>query len=308
MLEKIKEVPFIAESMAVKILSSAAGRTMLERNDRVIWGRERLELETTAIDCYVEANKFFPLLSEIAELSQGTCLTVKLKNGAKYDLPFLDVSWEPIEMPEEYDDTIMFKLGNLMLCTLKNLIKPELQCVLIDSAGAVTCDFISACISTEMTSTTQMLLPPDVQELVNNRICKVQIDEGKIYIEANDFVLVTPNPTIGEDSWWESLREMLNGAGTFVPTAKLAEGLKRLAMFDDYAKFDGRRVTAGSNFEPFMFTPMGDVLEGDAGLNKYEIEKLAKILTVTKEITKKGNNIIMRNDAAMFLVSPMEEA
>ena len=299
MLEKIKEVPFIDESAAVKLIS-IAGKLRMERNDRVIWASENTELPAENINCYVEADKFFSLLPDIKSLSQDTCLKIELKNGAKYELPFLTADWQAEEMPAEYDNVITFKLDDLVLCTLKNLVKPELQCIYIDQQGAVSCDFVSACISDTVKANEGFLLPPDVQELVNGRQCKVKIENDKIYIQASDFSIVTTKPTMGDDPWWEQLREMLQNAEHFIDVGALSNGLKRLAMFDDYISFDGDKVNAGSNFEPFRFTDLSNY--------KYEIEKVAKVLSTATEITEENANLIFRNKSSKFLISPMEEA
>lgn len=299
MLEKIKAVPFIDESEAVKVIS-VEGKITLERNDRVIWASEKTNLEAHNISCYVEADKFFALLPEIKSLEQGTCLKVTLKNDAVYELPYLDVSWEPVEMPEEYSDSITFKLSDLMLCTLNNLIKPELQCIWIDEHGAVSCDFVSACISSGVKASKGFLLPPDVQPLVDGRICKVEVTDGRIYILASDFAIATSRPSEGEDKWYEQLREMLEGASDFVQGEKLAEGLKRLALFADYITFDGTKALAGSNFEPFVFS--------DVNGAQYEIEKVSRIMTTATKIGEKDGNLVFKNESSMFLVSPQEEA
>ena len=299
MLERIKSVPFIDESEAVKV-KSVDGKITLQRTDRVIWACEKTAIEAEGIDCYVEAEKFFALIDEIKSLAQTTCLEVTLKNGAKYELPFLDVSWEAQEMPTEYEDTITFKLTDLILCTLKNLIKPELQCIWIDQNGAVSCDFISACVTSTVRASRGFLLPPDVQELVDGRICKVKVTEDKIFIAASDFDIVTSRPTEGEDQWYQTIRSMTEGANGFTSSEALSIGLKRLVMFADYVMFDGTKATAGSNYEPFAFRNLEN--------NQYEIERLSRILSTAKSITEQGGNLVMKNDSCMFLLSPMEEA
>lgn len=299
MLEKIKEVPFIDESAAVRV-KSIEGKTVLERNDRVIWASEETTLQSEGIDCYVEAEKFLTLLPEVKSLYQGECLVLTLKNDAKYELPFLSVSWETPEMATEYENTIMFKLDDLMLCTLKNLVKPELQCIYIDEAGAVSCDFVSACISDTVRASQSILLPPDVQALVNGRQCKVHIDDDKIYILSSDFKIITPKPTMSEDRWWEGLRQMVAAIPCLVNSEKLAESLKRLVMFGDYISFNDNKVWTGTNFEPFEFVSMPS--------SKYEIEKVAKVLTTANKITADEGNLIFMNESSKFLVSPMEDA
>ena len=290
MLEKIKEIPFIEESSAVRIRTLASGKVGLERNDRVLWASEATSIQAEGIDCYVEADKFFNLLPEVKSLEQNTCLVVTLNNGARYELPYIDVKWETQEMPEEFTDTINFKLSDLILCTLNNLIKPELQCIYIDNQGAVSCDFVSACMSKEVKSTTAFLLPPDVQALVDGRSCKVKIEDEKIFIQATDFNIVTS----------KQLREMVNEIPQTKSTATLSDGLKRLAMFDDYIKFNGEKVLASENYEPFEFIDLGE--------NKYEIEKVSRVLTTANGITSVEGNLIFKNDNSIFLVSPMDEA
>lgn len=299
MLEKIKSVPFIDESDAVRV-TTVNGKVVLQRTDRVIWAREQTNIEAEGIDCYVQAEKFFTLIDEIRSMSQGTCLEVTLKNGAKYELPFIDVSWEAQSMPEQYEDTITFNLTDLILCTLKNLIKPELQCVWIDQEGAVSCDFISACVMPGVRASKGFLLPPDVQELVNGRTCKVLVTDTKIFVSASDFDIVTSRPTEGEDQWYDTVRQLVQGAQGFTASEALTEGLKRLMMFADYVSFDGQKALAGSNFEPFQFK--------DMEANKYEIERLLKILSTAKSISALEGNLLMRNDKCMFVLSPMEEA
>ena len=63
MLEKIKEVPFIDESSAVKVFTRD-GKIVLERTDRVVWGQETTTIESEGVSCYVEADKFFALIND----------------------------------------------------------------------------------------------------------------------------------------------------------------------------------------------------------------------------------------------------
>ena len=298
MLEKIKTIPFVDESAAVKV-TSVEGRIYLERTDKVVWAQEKTALRAEGICCYVEAKSFFALFDDIAELSQSTCLKVKLRNGAEYELPFISVEWDTVEMPTEYHDRILFKIEDLMLTTLRNLIKPDLQCIWIDNRGAVSCDIISACISDKVKSQHPFLLPLDVQELVVGKSAGVNASGDTLFIEGTDFSIVVKKPEVS-DTWYDDLREMLKGDISFVPVGALAESMKRLMVFGDYVRFDGVKAIAGSNFEPFGFKDLGD--------SPYEIEKVMKILSVSTAIGELNNNLILKNDGAMFLISAMEEA
>lgn len=299
MLEKIKEVPFIDESSAVKVVSQD-GVVELERSDKVIWAREQTALKADNVDCYVEAKKFLTLLPEIGSLRQTSCLEVELKNGAKYELPFLDVSWETQVMPEEYEDKIKFKLDNLILCTLKNLIKPELQCIWIDNEGAVSCDFISACVTKDVKAAKGFLLPPEIQELVNGRVCKVQVTDSNIFVKAEEFDIVTSRPEVSDDDWYNDIRAMISCVEKFSPTSTLGEGLNRLAMFGDYVSFNGEIAISETNFEPFKFVDLAEF--------KYEIARLVKVIAVASEMAALDGNILLRDKETLFLVSAMEEA
>ena len=299
MLEKIKEIPLIDQSRAVKLLT-VNNKLLMERNDRVIWAAELTKLEVEDINCYVEVDKFFNLLPDIQTLKQTTCLEITLKNGARYELPFMQVEWESEEMPENYSDSITFKLDDLMLCTLKNLVKPELQCIYIDEQGAVSCDFVSACLSNQVRSQHQILLPPDVQELVNGRQCLVQIENGKMYFKAPDFFIATAVPQIGEDRWWEDLRAMIPQTIEGKPVSSLINSLKRLQLFGDYVTFSNNRVNVGENYEPFEFVE-------EVSTNNFEIERLNKILTTAVKIDRVNENLMCGNETSRFLLSPMEE-
>jgi len=301
MLEKIKEVPFIEESKAVKV-GVQNGKLYLERNTRVIWASEVIDLDVEGLNCYVEADKFFNLLPEIKYLKQTTCLEVQLKNGARYTLPFLTVEWETLQMLSgEETETINFKLDDLMLCTLKNLVKPELQCVYIDSEGAISCDFISACITDIVKSTQPILLPPDVQELTSGRICQVTVTEDTLYFASSNFNIITARPSLSEEAKQDfvGLREMSNGATGFTAVDKLQEGLRRLVLFGDFISFEADRAVVGENFEPFNFREL-------AGL-KYEIECLRKVILTASEITELQGNLILKNTSSRFLVSAVQE-
>ena len=297
-LDKIKEIPFVDESSAVKVVS-VDGRIRLERTDKVVWAQEDTALLSDNIECYVEAKPFFALFDEIASLKQTTCLEVKLKNGAEYELPFMNVEWDTVEMPDEYHDRILFKIGDLMITTLRNLIKPELQCIWIDERGGVSTDIISACISKKVKSRHPFLLPLDVQELVLGKVADVNASGDMLYIRGDDFRVAVMKPTT-EDTWYDDLRDMLDGDPGFVAVGGLADSLKRLELFDDYVSFDGRTVRAGNNFEPFLFKDLGD--------NPYEIAKLSKLLSVSSSIGEIGNNLVLRNEGSVFLLSAMEEA
>ncbi len=301
MLEKIKEVPFIDESAAVRVYEHY-GQVILERFDRVVWAKEVTPIrhEYDFLGCYVEASKFFALLPEIESFQQDTCLRVTLKNGAKYELPFMDVSWDTVQMPDDYDDTITFKLSDLMLSTLRNLIKPELQCIYIDDRGAVSCDFITACISEEVKSRNPFMLPPDIQPLVDGRTCKVKVAD-RLYVQTNDFSIATTVPAMPEDGTWEQLRAMLPATSDeMVDGTPLVDSLKRLLLFGDYVTFDGTRVISERNSEPFVFS--------DTEESRYEIERLLKILATAKAMSEHDKNLIFANDGSRFLLSPMEEA
>ncbi len=297
-LEKIKAIPFVDESSAVKV-TSVDGAIILERTDKVIWAQEFTSLKANDISCYVEAKPFFALLDNIAEMKQTTNLEVTLKNGAKYELPFMDVSWETMEMPETYHDSILFKIQDLMLTTLRNLIKPELQCIWFDDKGAVSCDIISATISKDVKSSHPFLLPLDVQELVVNKVAQVNAEGDTLFIKGNDFNIAVMKPE-NEDKWYDDLRAMVIGDAGFVPALTLDDSLKRLEIFDDYVSFNGEIAIAGSNFEPFNFKDLGD--------NPYEISKLRKILSAATGIGELNNNLVLRNEGSLFLISAMEEA
>lgn len=299
MLEKIKEVPFIDESSAVRLITEN-GKLVLERNDRVIWARETTALAVEDIDCYVEADKFFALFSNIKSLSQDTCLKVTLANGAYYELPFLTCKWETPAVPTEYEDSIFFKLDDLMLCTLKNLIKPELQCIYIDQEGAVSCDFISACVTSTVKSREAFLLPPEVQDLVNGTKCQVHFEGDKIFFKADNFEIITSKPTMSEDAWYDTLRQMVSDVSGFVKLGNLLEGLKRLAISNEYLSFEADRVVAGSNWEPFAFKAIQD--------RQYEIQRVLKISAFANEIAESNENLVLKNAECKFLISAMEEA
>lgn len=298
MLEKIKAIPFVDESSAVK-LTSIDGRIVLERTDKVMWAQEFTSLKSDNISCYVDAKQFFALFDDIDKLQQTTCLEVTLKNGARYELPFVDVEWETVEMPTEYHDRIHFKISDLMLTTLRNLIKPELQCIWIDEKGAVSCDIISACISNQVKSTHPFLLPLDVQELVEGKTASVNAETDMLFISGHDFNIAVKKPEV-TDTWYDDLREMVSGDAGFVSAEGLRESLARLEIFNDYVSFDGERAIAGSNFEPFAFK--------DLGSNFYEIAELEKLLSVSKEIGELNNNLVLKNEGSLFLLSAMEEA
>ena len=298
MLEKIKAIPFVDESSAVK-LTSIDGRIVLERTDKVLWAQEFTALKSDNISCYVDAKQFFALFDDIDKLQQTTCLEVTLKNGARYELPFVDVEWETVEMPTEYHDRIHFKISDLMLTTLQNLIKPELQCIWIDEKGAVSCDIISACISNQVKSTHPFLLPLDVQELVEGKTASVNAETDMLFISGHDFNIAVKKPEV-TDTWYDDLREMVKGDAGFVSAEGLRESLTRLEIFNDYVSFDGERAIAGSNYEPFAFK--------DLGSNFYEIAELEKLLSVSKEIGELNNNLVLKNEGSLFLLSVMEEA
>lgn len=301
MLDKIKAIPFIDESSALKV-TSIDGKIVLERTDKVIWAQEKTTIENEGISCYVDAKQFFALYSEIKELKQGTCLKVELKNGAVYELPFMDVSWETVKMPTEYHDTLLFKIEDLMLTTLRNLIKPELQCIYFDKDGAVSCDIISACISNKVKSSYPFLLPLDVQELVVNKSAKVNANTDMLYIQGENFSIALVKPEI-TDEWFNDLRNMISEDIEYVPVKALDESLKRLAIFGDYVSFHNDLVLAtgeGQHFEPFEFK--------DLGQNSYELEKVIKLLSVTSFIGECNNNLILKNEGSRFLISSMEEA
>lgn len=297
-LDKIKAIPFIDESAAVKVIS-VDGKISLERTDRVIWARESTNLESDGIHCYVEAKPFFALFDEIKELKQSTHLEVVLKNGAEYQLPFVDVVWDEVEMPETYHDRIMFKISDLMLTTLRNLIKPELQCIWIDEKGSVSTDIISACVSKEVKSSHPFLLPLDVQELVEGKIADVNAETGTLYIKGNNFNIAITKPE-NEDEWYNDIRGLLEGNPEFVPIGNLVESIKRLELFDDYISFNGEVVRAGSNYEPFAFKDLED--------NLYDILKLHKIAAVSTSIGEINNNLVLMNEGSVFLLASMEEA
>lgn len=300
MLEKIKEVPFIEQSKAVKLLT-AENQLVMERFTKVIWAAERPKLEImNELNCYVEADKFFNLFNEIKDLKQTTCLEVTLKNGARYDLPFLQVEWERPEISMEETDTISFKLEDLMLCTLKNLVKPQLQCIYIDEKGAISCDFVTACVSDIVKSSRPFLLPPDVQELVSGRIAQVAVTPENLYVSTSDVIVVTSSPELSESTKNElvGLRDMLQNVSEYTQLGSLNEGIKRLMLFGDFLNFTPDKVLVGQNFEPFNFKQID---------KKYEIRSFAKLLPITTEVSELDGNLILKSSTSRFLVSAVEE-
>lgn len=299
MLEKIKAIPFIDESAAVK-LYTVDGTLVMERFTRVLWAKELSAVPAEDISCYVEAAKFFPLLPFVKTLQQTTCLTLQLKNGAKYDLPFLTVEWEsPEDFPTELRQ-IKFDLSDLMLTTLKNLVKPELQCIYIDQQGAVSCDFISACLTDKVRFDFPLLLPPDIQELVNGTTCDLGVNAEIIYVKHPKFEITSTVPTLEEEAWWEDLRHMIPQDTRYIPANTLLDSVKRLAVFGDYVTFEEGKVCSETNHEPFT---LEDVLP----TSLYATEYLLKVLSVSAHIAHESGNLLLKNNRSVFLVSEMGE-
>lgn len=299
MIEKIKPIPFIDESNAVK-LTSLGGKLVLERTDRVLWAREKTQVDYVGQDCYVEASKFFVLLPEIKTLVVGTCLEVVLKNNAKYSLPFLEVQWESRVMPEGTPQVIRYDIEPLIVSTLSNLIKPELQCIYIDNQGAVSCDFISACFSPQLKSDIPFLLPADVQKLVLGDTCKTVVTDSQVGFMTDQYEIIVSVVLLGEDRWWEQLRDMMKGVSEFYSTTGLDSVMKRMALFVDYVSFDGSSVCGGTNKEPYQFHS----LEGKI----YEVSKLSALLDYVKEMTVANDALVLKGEKVSYMLSPLEEA
>ncbi len=142
-------------------------------------------------------------------------------------------------------------------------------------------------------------MPPELQPLVDGRLCKIKVTDEKIYVKATDFDLVTTCPTTGEDAWWEQLREMISDSLTFVDWS--SDALKRLMLFGDYVEFKDGKVYCGSNFEPFTS------FESIPG-RKYEADKLLRVMSTATKIAVFNDNLILKNDSSLFLISPIDEA
>ena len=214
-------------------------------------------------------------------------------------MPFIPVERATEEMPEEYSQSILFDIDDLMVCTLTNLIRPELQCIYIDSKGAVTCDFVTACINKTLKSDEPFLLPPEVQQLVKDITCQVQMEGEHICFRASNFDIKIAKPTLSEEPWWEDLRAMVEDVERFQPIGKLQQSVARLNMFGDYIQFTGDKVIADTSYEPFAFTNLGE--------KRYEIMGLSKILPVVTHIANNESVLVFKNLKSKFLVSAGEE-
>ena len=301
LVDKMKELPLVKESAVLKIDPI---RRLFSRYDKTVYISEKIDPKLTVKgnqEAYVQAQNFFSLFAELSSIDiTDTLCHLTLKNGAEYDLPFIDVSWDNKEFTLDTppDATIKLESGRLSSATLKNLANPMLQCIYIDSASAVSCNSMVACIDGNTTSRTPLTLPPDIINIIEGTQFDIRIIDGNYVLAMNNGVISVPIPGVDYAETAETLRDSLPvNQLPEVPVKGLIDSLKRLSTFSDQVVFESDRVYAGDNFEPFNFPTANNQFI-------YSIQNLLSVLPFVRTIAQSDYALLLRGDKFVFMISP----
>lgn len=309
MLELMKELGFIPESKAIK-LAMRNGKVVGERYDRVTYLREVLPISAEGLEeeVYVESGRFLSLLPFIRNVQRtNTYLLVVLVNGARYELPYLDLEFSAPQIPEEPRICIQGAIDFTVLkkTALQNLVKPEMRCIYVDDKGAVTCNFLQGTVDTAIVTEEPILLPPDLTTYMTpsqdaiiftsgNIICFTDKEKVWVYSPKADF-------EESEDPWYRTIYEtaMAVKDEPFSPLPQyIDESLKRLANFGNEVVITGDRMTTGENYEPISCP---SALGGE-----FTIEDVLSVIQNGKDIFFTESAMFLRNGSTTIMVSTKE--
>jgi hypothetical protein len=299
-VDKVKEVQLVPESRALKL---DAATNSFQRFDKTIYAVEESKIKIQGSgEAYVEALKFFNLFPETKDIEIHTdFVLLRLKNGAEYKLPFLDVSWNTNELPNKFnkDNSISIKLvsGRLNSATLKNLANPMLQCIYIDNTSAVSCNSMVACLDGTATTITPLLLPPDIAPLMEGREAYLEIIDNNYVVKMGEEYVVCPIPAYDYSGVAQTLRNSLPASIKQYPVGSLYDSVRRLSMFGDKLTFDGEKVLVEENYEPFN-------LPSAVKEFKYGIQYLLTVLPQVTHIAQSEFALLLYGDKFLFMISP----
>lgn len=303
LVDKMKEVQLVSESKLLKIDPIAK---MLSRYDKTVYIKEPLvsSIQLTGTEPkYVEAAKFFNLLPEMAsvQLTDTSC-DITLKNGAKYKLAYYLTSWDDfyseLDLSKAYTTTIKLAAGRLSSATLKNLANPVLQCIYVDDATAVSCNSMVACIDGTVTTAVPVILPPDIISIIEGTEAKLSVIDNSVYmLSIGDGFVYVPIPQLDYSDAAATLRNALPTDPQKYPVASLFDSLKRLSSSHETVVFDGTRVVADEDFEPFEFPAANPYFV-------YNIQNLLSVVQQTKNMTQTDFALLFYGDKFLFMVSP----
>lgn len=300
LVDKMKEVQLVAESKALKIDPI---RRIFSRFDKTVYIEEPISQDILVKGdkiVYIEASKFFALLQMIKSISiEENCCLLVLTNNAEYSLPFLTLVWEEQSFnKDEATVSVPIKMaaGRLSSATLKNLANPMLQCVYIDEVTAVSCNSEVACIDGNVVSTTPLILPPDVLDLVEGKETTINIVGDNYVMQIGEAFVFVPIPQLDYAETAKTLRSRLPEGAAKYPVGTLVDSLKRLSTFGDYVVFDGEKVLCGVDYEPFTFPTAVKEYQ-------YNIQFLLTVLPQVRTITQIEGVMLAYGDQFLFMIS-----
>lgn len=321
MLETMKELGFIPESRAIKLYVNDSSVAIGERYDRVTYLRETLPIRLQVSEpVYVESGRFLSLLPYISTAeARDNYLEVKLRNGAIYKLPYLDIEFDRPQLSEE-EPTIVLQgvldFTAVKKTVLKNLVKPEMRCIYVDDKGAVSCNFLQGTTDLNLRSSVQglkFLLPPDLVDYMDTA------EPGMIAIIGSHLFYMSTGdsqhkkwiwaPTAqfdevaeGEQAWYDSIFAMtqsIDESSLCAMPEGIEDALKRLASFSDTVEFTPDKIISGDNFEPLgVPTANGE---------KFSIEDVSSVVAPSAGIGIYDGVLYMRKNNVTVLVSQKEE-
>lgn len=312
LVDKMKEVQLVAESKVLKIDPVAK---VFSRFDKTVYIREPVPTAMTITGTeaqYVEAAKFFALVSEVKSIDlQTDCCHLKLANGAEYKLPYFMLGWKDqnIDTAGAYSTKIKLANGRLSSATLKNLANPMLQCIYVDDATAVSCNSMVACIDGTVSSKQPLLLPPDVISFIEGQeteLFVVAAQENGITRTTYVFnigtgVVYVPAPDLDYAETADTLRAALPENIDRYPVGTLFDSLKRLSASHELVTFKPDRVEAEEDFEPFNFPKANKEFQ-------YNIQNLLSVLPQAKNIAQSEYALLLYGDKFLFMISPEMDA
>lgn len=314
MLELMKELGFIPESRAVRLFKRGE-KVFGDRYDRVSYLSEKFSgIEMVGEGpVYVEATRFMSLVPYARKIVQREdYLSVYLRNGAEYKLPYLDIEFEREGSQEE---GVVLMTGNLDISALKktalqNLVKPEMRCIYVDGRGAVSCNFLQGTVDTSIKTVTgeAILLSPDITSYMTNV-------EGAEILRKGDTLLFTDHENVfvwapvsefdeleeGDEGWYNTIyKGATQVQGEFMEIPEGMEGaIKRLSYFSDEITFESDKIVSGENFEPISVP--------SAQGSSFTIEEVLSVLSEGKEILFERGALFLRNGDVTVMVSEKED-
>ena len=255
MIETIKPIVFVPESTGVRILTRE-GEVYAIRTDRITTIAERLSLEEDAvkgsIDCIVDYKQWSALQVFIAEVKQEAAyLAIVLKNGGEYKLEFIDIKEKFPNIPE-LPATAAPKLLHfkpIAIACLQSHLSNDLRSIYVNQNGAYATNYLIAAYTEAFKEDKVQLYPAEILGDMAGQFL-VAHEGDKMYIASKEFIIVTAQPVLEDESNFLAIAEMFKENIKYTPALQLSEQLKRISLFDEVVIFDKQLIKSKCGTEP----------------------------------------------------------